>query len=287
MTIAPAPTIHGGALQFEIELIDKLNRDLRKAASHLSTQEARYLVDTYYQFQQYRIASNNQIRAQEEHGEPHSLVTWIAGNMGTLEKNIKSALDAYSSAHTVGVWAKNQLGIGPVIAAGLIAHIDPEKCKTAGATWKFAGLDPTSEWKKGQKRPWNAELKVLCWKIGESFVKLSNKEECFYGQIYKKRKEFEAQRNELCEFKDQAEAILKNKKISKNTEAYKWYSQGKLPPAHIHARAKRVAVKLFISHFCHVYWESTTGEKPPLPYAVAILKHADVIEPPGWPLPTM
>ena len=51
-----------------------------------------------------------------------------------------------------------------------------------------AGLDPTVTWGKGERRPWNAELKVLCWKLGDSFVKVSNKEGALYGRIYRERK---------------------------------------------------------------------------------------------------
>lgn len=264
--------------------ITVLSRDIRKSAQTMSREEARYLVKMYYQIQDYRIQAAGQERSQDEGNEPHATVTWLAENMRKLENNIKSALNAYSDAHVVGVWAKTQLGIGPVIAAGLIAHINPEKTRTAGAVWKFAGQDPTAVWNKKEKRPWNAELKVLCWKIGESFVKVSNKEDSLYGRIYKERKEWETAKNERGENAETAKKILEDKKFNKATEAYKWYSEGKLPPAHIHARAKRVAVKLFLSHYCHVNWQSTTGEVPPLPYAINILGHADHIPPPNWPM---
>ena len=87
-------------------------------------------------------------------------------------------------------------GIGPVIAAGMIANIDIKKCQTAGAIWKFAGLDPTVEWKKGQKRPWNADLKTLCWKLGQSFLKVQSNSNAFYSRLYLERKEYETEKNE-------------------------------------------------------------------------------------------
>ena len=42
-------------------------------------------------------------------------------------------------------------GIGPVIAAGLLANIDIKQAPTVGHIWRFAGLDPTNKWigKKG------------------------------------------------------------------------------------------------------------------------------------------
>ena len=47
-------------------IIDKLNRDVRNTAATLSHQEARYLVDLYYQMQHNRIVSNNQQRILNE-----------------------------------------------------------------------------------------------------------------------------------------------------------------------------------------------------------------------------
>jgi len=168
-------------------------------------------------------------------------------------------------------------GIGAVIAAGFLAHIDIERCPTVGHIWAFAGLDPTRTWGKGEKRPHNSDLKTLCWKAGESFVKVSGKETAFYGHIYAKRKEYEIKRNEAGELADQAEEALKAKRIGRGTGAYKHYSAGRLPPAHIHARAKRYAVKLFLAHLHEVWYREHHGKAPPLPYPVAHLGHAHKI----------
>lgn len=75
------------------------------------------------------------------------------------------------------------------------------------------------------------------------------------------------------DFADIAKAIMESKKIGKTTEAYKFYSVGKLPPAHIHARARRWAVKLFIAHYHAEAYFNEYGKEPPLPYPIAILGH--------------
>lgn len=267
-----------------LEAITRVSRDLRKTADRLSDDEARYIVDYYYDCQGDRIRAKAQQREHEKVGEPHELVSWIGDNNAVLERNLKSVLEAYVQTKTVGRWAMGICGIGPVITAGLIAHIDPQKCRTAGAVWKFAGLDPTVKWEKKQKRPWNAKLKKLCYLIGESFVKVSNNEDDFYGKIYKQAKFRYTEKNERGDYKEDAARILSEKNFGKDTEARKHLESGKLPPAQIHARAKRVAVKLFLSHFCHVVWEDMTGEKPPLPYVIAILGHKDNVNPPNWPM---
>ena len=55
-----------------------------------------------------------------------------------------------------------------------------------------------------------------------------------------------------------------------------------LPPAHVHARAKRYAVKLFLSHYQHVAWRNEFGEDPPKPYVIQHLGHADRMLPPNY-----
>lgn len=260
-----------------LEPIMKLSKDLKKASKNLTDLEARYLVDTYYQVQEFRKATSNQIRSMQESEEPTEVINWLLDNLESLENQIKRALDTYTKAHPVGEWLQSITGIGPVIAAGLLAHIDIKKAPTAGHIWSFAGLNPNAKWEKGQLRPWNARLKTLCWKIGQSFVKVSNNPNDIYGKIYKERKEYEVMKNEAGDFKDQAESILKSKNIGKTTDAYKAYSQGKLPPAHIQQRAERYAVKIFLSHLHEFWYEQHYGEKPPKPFAIEILGHAHQI----------
>ena len=261
--------------------VRKLDRDILKAASELTSTEARFLVDAYYAMQAGRIRANNQIRALTESGEPHESIGWLSTESRVLEESVKRALDVYSNNHPVGSRMRTVVGVGPVIAAGFLAHIDITRAPTAGAIWRYAGLDPTSEWRKGEKRPFNAALKTLCWKLGESFVKVSNHPDALYGQIYKERKDIELSKNEAGDFADQAKAKLEKYKIGKTTDAYKAYSVGKLPPAHIHARAKRYAVKMFISHLHEIWYEVELGKPAPVPYVMVHGGHVHKSEP-NW-----
>lgn len=262
----------------QLDPIQRLTRDLASATTTLSDQEVRYLVDAYYMMQDDRKRAHNQVRALGESGEPHAVIAWLADQSETLEAQIKRALDTYTDAHPVGEWLKSIVGIGPVIAAGLLAHIDIERAPTVGHIWRYAGLDPTMKWEKGQKRPWNASLKVLCWKAGQSFLKFSNHKDCFYGHIYRARKSYEIARNDAGGNADAAAEGLK--RVGKSTDAHKHYSEGKLPPAQIDARARRYAVKLFLSHL-HGHWhQQHFGTPAPNPYPVAHLGHAHVIAPP-------
>jgi len=343
----------------------RLTRDLIEASRTMGSEEARYLVDAYYATQENRKRTDNQVRALGT--EPHFLIQWLSEKNRTLEHQIGRALDSYTQAHPMGDWMRGVVGIGPVLSAGLLAHINMAHCPTVGHIWQFAGIagpvaepasryasyridfgteiDPnkpphidvadgrdltpyfpdgptahvyrltvgTSDaplpfykdepipekgpehaedevtfelqykylgqkpWEKGQKRPFNATLKVICWKIGQSFMKLSNREDCYYGRTYRDRKAYEIANNETGLLAEQAAKALPH--FKKTTEAYKWYEKGMLPPAHIDARARRYAVKLFLSHMHGEWHEKFFGRPAPLPYPIAHLQHVHFIPP--------
>jgi len=268
------------------EIIQKMNSDLRKAAEMMPKQEARFLVDLYYQMQKLRIHMNNQVAsmtldAPEGKEEPCDILRLFASNMSSMEKMAENCLRRFVENDEVGGWMTSHKGVGPILAANLLASIDISKAVTAGAIYKFAGLDPTQEWKKGEKRPWNAKLKTACWKLGESFVKVSGKEGAFYGKIYREAKERYAAKNEAGGFAERAKEGLE--KYGKTTEAYEHCQEGHLPPAHIQSMAKRYAVKLFLSHLQEVWWKHEFKAMPPKPYAIAILEHGHYIPVPNEP----
>lgn len=276
----------------EYVLFKKLNKDILSTISNLTRDEVRFLVDNYYIIQEDRKRSFSQERALEVSNESHEIISHFAETHKTLESNLKLILDKYTDALPIGQWAKSIVGIGPVITAGLYAHIDITKAVTAGHIWSFAGFNPNAKWEKGQKRPWNADLKVLGFKIGDCFIKFSNHKDDFYGKYYREYKEYITQKNERGEYSEQClkgyytnQGIWNDAYISriknKTTDAYKYYSEGKLPPGHIHSRARRHVVKLFLSHWHEVAYWLEYKRLAPQPYAIAHLGHAHFIEVPN------
>jgi len=299
------------------EAFVKLSRDLKKAARHLSRANARWMIDQYYTIQDERIRSASQGRANASAEEPKELIDWIFDTMRRFEAAIQGALGEYAQQYKVGQWLMAQYGIGPVLAAACLAHLEIEGRPTVGAFWRFAGLDPTSKWEKKTKRPWNAQLKsILVFKMGESFVKFHGREKCYYGPLWKKHKDKLWLQNIRGQFSETANADVAGKKYGKATQALRWvrgdYSlaaveawlaAGKgekppenggvgvpmLPPAQIHARARRWTVKLFLSHLHHVMHHDWYGVDPPRPYifehpeADAGVSHTHLLEPQLWP----
>lgn len=280
MTTQPLdPTDPTTDTNIDFTAIQRLSADLKKAVVTMTPDQARFLVDAYYQMQANRIRADHQVRQMAKESEPHDVLDWLSDNSAVLESQVRLALLHFAKAHHMGKWAMGICGIGPVIAAGLLAHIDIEQAPTVGHIWAFAGLDPTRKWLPKTKRPWNADLKVLCWKIGESFVKVSGNKNDYYGQVYLARKEYESRRNDQGLYAEQAAAGAA--RVAKTTEAYKHYSVGKLPPGHLHARAQRYAVKLFLSHWHGEAYQHHYHKPPPRPYPIAKLEgHQHFVEPP-------
>lgn len=256
--------------------VERLTRDLAKAALIMGAKEARFLVDAYYTMQGSRKRFANQGRVMGE--EPHLLLDWLYTQALILETQIRRALDGFSQGHVMGSWMREIVGIGPVISAGLLAEIESPR-PTVGKIYAFAGLaaDGQKAWKTGEKRPYNVRLKTLCWHAGQSFMKLSARDDCYYGRVYRERKAFELAKNEAGERAATAAAWLP--KVGKTTEAYKHYAAGHLPPSQIDGRARRYAVKLFLSHMNEV-WLIRTGQPVPAPFAIAHEGHVTYIPPP-------
>lgn len=302
-----------------LEPVAKLLRDIRLASATLGRDEARFLVDTFYSLQDFRIQAANQVRSIVKDGdeEPHATLSFFSEQFVAMEKQVGQALDTYSKNQPLGIWAREHIGVGPVIAAGLLAHIDVTKTSSASSVHRYAGLVPGQKKTKGVKRDWNADLKVLCWKLGDSFVKQSGNEKCYYGHLYRERKEFEIKRDlKVQEVPESAVTVIEdqpNGTVTLDGELHtaypigeKWfingnardasttmvekniadpdtkakYLSGHLPDGRLDMRARRYAVKRFLTHLWEQAWYFEYGTEPPHPYVEVYLGHTDIVGPP-------
>lgn len=286
-----------------VEPIKKLTQDLKRLALKMPLFEARQLVQTYYALQEERKRAGLRRQKAEDRGQPVLLVQHFEEQFWILERQVQKALDIYSSNDPLGQWLRSHPGIGPVLSAGLLTYFqvedvypdDPENTDPAtqggmprrrnavGAWWAFAGISNNIVWEKGQKRPYSDKAKVLCYKLGESFVKVKNKPNDHYGKWYEKRKAYEEAKNARGDYAAEAAKYAERMPKSSPTQAH--YKEGRLPQHHIHARARRWTVKLFLSHYFEVAYKMKYGVEPPKPYPISVLGHKDYI-PPAMPAPT-
>ena len=130
------------------------------------------------------------------------------------------------------------------------------------------------------KPTWNPHFKTLCWKIGDSFCKHHNHPSCFYGRLYKEAKGKVLVKNAAGEYAATAKKTLEERDI-KDKDTRKEYEAGRLPLGRLELMARRYAVKIFLSHLHAKMYREHYKADPPKPYPIAILGHADMIEPPN------
>lgn len=182
----------------------------------------RGICEDYYDVQKMRMELENQLRsfkqgASEQDAEV--VKTTFADKLRLLEKDIQKYLQENIEQEPIyDTWLKNIKGIGPVLGAGLVSwigRVEPhtitiydkktgkplidKKTKqpvtkekgyaTISKLWAYSGLKVDNDTgkaikrKKGEKANYNARLKTLLWKVGESFVKGGDGYRTLYEQF--------------------------------------------------------------------------------------------------------
>lgn len=241
------------------------------------------LTSTYWDIQKTRVATGNRLDSMYEIDKN------IMKTLETLEDYISKEIKNEVHEHPIwNYWLKDVKGIGEIFSAQLISLIygqvhTPEcqekrdayyskkekgegkraekyecECPVVGigrfpmvsSLWKYAGLHVVNgkapKRKKGEKVTWNPRLRSVCYNIGKSFVMVGK------GGPYR------AHYDEM-----KAEEFEKHPEITKG---------------HADARARRKAVKLFLSHL-FAKWYELEGLEAPMPYVHAVGGHTNYIPP--------
>lgn len=244
--------------------------DAKLAAKHLKSQEVQYLFRMYDYFLNERVAIQSRIRTLPE--VPNKALTFMLEEVKAREDNIRAILDEFTSSHPVGQQIKKIKGIGPVISAGLIAHIDMDIAQHVAQILAYGGYTEKAVWRKGEKRNFNMGFKKVLINLGRSFLFSSGYPDSYFGWQYKLLKARIIGLNETGAFKEKCEWKLANYNFDKTTTTYKSYVKGKLPPSHIIALAKFKTVSLFLG-IMHTYWSTVVLGRNMVPYPFYILKH--------------
>lgn len=146
--------------------------------------------------------------------------------------------------------------------------------------------------------PYNQELKSLvCYKLGETMVKFSTAEDkdgnwkCYYGRLFADEKERLIKANAAGAFATAAAAEIERCRAEghlakmEDKARMDFWKNGQLCPQHIHERARRYMVKLFLSHVHQVMYEDYYGTAAPVPYIFEHpngVDHRHLLVPPFW-----
>jgi hypothetical protein len=262
--------------------IPKPDREVILQACKLSNAQVRLVVAAYYSAQENRKSCDNKVRHWGERAgedELPLLLQYFADGNARMENEIKKNMERFSEASMPGRWALSLHGVGPCISAGCLAHIDVNKAPTVGHIWNFAGLNPTRKWLKGQKRPYNAALKQICFHMSDCAKRASGSEKSYYGKLYQWRKALVVKRND-----DGLNAERAKTYYTKSDDVQKVLNQGKLPDWNLDRQACNWTAKIFLSHLHGVLYWDAFKKAPPRPFAIAHLDHAHEIRIPNLDL---
>lgn len=235
----------------------------------MDTKLVRALVEDYYDIQGTRIQAENRVRAYLQGTSDQTLPLLksdSAKRLRGIEKDIVKDVKDFLKHHELWCnWLEGVKGIGPVLAGGLLAWFeDVENFATISKLWMYSGLGVSEEGRamkrtRGEKIRYNPQVKVLCWKIGESFVKTKGG----YRELYEKfRDEYDRKwtSSEVC-----GSVGCKNK------------GKGKCMDGHKFAAAKRKTVKVFLAHL-HMKWRELKGLPIEHPFIIGRDNHEHLIE---------
>jgi len=239
--------------------------------SGFNREAVRQLVEIYYDTQEVRIRSFNRLRQIGEVKGVHPEA------LKSLEKEIKNYItEEIKDVPVCAQFLQPIKGIGPILAGGLLAWLDPYKADHISSFWKYCGLHVAEgtaiKREKGKKLGFPLKLRTLCWKIGKSFVRAKTP---FYRDIYDKAKVSENRKLGNPIENPQNCPMYKKCLIRLGQKAKRLSVKPKNPPCkqHIDYRAMRKMVKRFLADFW-LAWRRLEGLPLSEPYAVAILHHS-------------
>lgn len=156
-----------GSASIELIQAEKLSKDLKKEIvklGNVSRSEIRTLVNTFYQIQGSRVKIREQIRAIEQgrsgsikiskednSGGNVVLLEYVLRQFAVIEISLKASLKLIVLSRPEGRWLYEILGIGEVLAAGLLGYLDIEKAQYATNFQSFAGLNDNKRQWLGKK----------------------------------------------------------------------------------------------------------------------------------------
>jgi hypothetical protein len=189
----------------------------------------------------------------------NQMLGWSEGYFKNVDRHMINEAKAVSCWK----WINGIRGCGSgSLPAQLLAEIDDiGKFRTISNLWSFAGYGLEDgkcvRNKKGVKSKKNRDLQAICWNIADTFIKHQTPVyvDMYYGEKARQRK-------------------LHPDKVGNDEKGtYDFTDQ------HLHYRAIRKMMKLFLSHLW-LKWREAEGLPVTDPYAIAIMKHTHFIAPP-------
>lgn len=232
---------------------ENLETQLKYAIKLLEEAEKEKGMKKYSEFIKKFVLSHCKIETQGKYANLFKDIKnliWFHNKLYETEKELGKRLDLWSKDHPLRKEFLNRVkGIGKVLSSGIIAWLSEAilNAEKVSSIWKYCGLYPGSERKRGKQLEYNLKLKTFCWKIGQSFIKYK----CFGRKLYESFKEETKQKHP------------------------DWTK------LHIHNYARRKVVKIFLACLWEK-WRKMNNLTVSEPYPIQILGHTTKIIPEMW-----
>lgn len=254
--------------------------DMRGQVERMDLAEVRVLCRWYHDMQRERIRYHNEMSAYERQGVNLTVARAVGRGYQILEQHLGRVLAWYARVDEACGLLMRVQGIGPVLAASLLAYADPRRMRSdkLSSYWRFCGLDPTADRPRpGQKLPYSRWAKRTYYLCSDQFVR---RPDSYYGEVYRRWKAEYERRNEAGMYADLARQELRTRSWRRDTQSRRAYEQGRLPQGRIDLRARRKAAKLFASHAWEVIRRSA-GLPCRRPWIVSTDGRHEYIPPPA------
>jgi len=261
------------------------------------------LVDIYYDFQGQRIQTQLRIGSSQRANilSPEELsvfgITTIMENAKIFEIDIQKIIVKQLNNHALWTQYLSKIqGIGPLIAAGLIAYIDDiEKFDHVSSLWQYSGYG-MNRYCENCKKPTSVEKKYDTGKIAKKLHPLEKCPLCKKDTkpiLQKRTAGYQSNWNnrlKVLAWKASASFVKQSADKSKYRKLYdkiKKDERQKHPTkkivggktffndGHIHNRTMRKVSKIFLAHLWQT-WRRQQGLEATEPYAKQLLGHSVV-----------
>ena len=181
-------------------------------------------------------------------------------------------------------WLSKIYGIDLLLAAEVIGGFEwalkpgetiATHFKVPSQMWAFAGLNVNPKTGKPPKRVGGKKLtfcaplrSILIGRVGPSFVRQSS-EKSSYRRFY-----VEAKKKEYAKLRRQGIKIVPASKLPVDKRGKRYEPEGIISEGHVHNRAVRLTVKLFVSHLWEKCRELEGLPAGPQAYAFQVLGHS-------------
>jgi hypothetical protein len=235
----------------------------------------RELADAYHEVQRLRISMGNRkaaVEAKKDSLPPGEGQLWTLLEERLREQEDRIAKDLPEAVldHPIGPWLMAVKGIGPTLAAKLIAYIgDARRFSTPSKLWRYAGyavIDGKAERMiRGERAHFSPILKVALYNVATSFLKTESPYRALYDGAYeyylRERPQWSGCRSCHSDL-GECKAPKVHSKLSARSKTTGW-NTGRVSQA-----AKRKMLKVFLVNLWEAWYRMLGTTIPVRPYVI-------------------